>query len=92
MLHHHLPQLISRLASLGRHAVALCHVATRRVTFVLYRLELPRNAGRVAFRTIYPRQKRELKNRTTIRRPSPLLIHYHIFKNAGTSFERAITT
>jgi hypothetical protein len=73
MLHHHLPQLISQLASLGRHAVGLCHAATRMVTVVLHSLELFRNAGRAAFSTIYPRQKREPKNRATIRRPPPLL-------------------
>jgi hypothetical protein len=90
MLHHHLPQLISQLASLGRHAVGLCHAATRMVTVVLHSLELLRNAGRAAFSTIYPRQKREPKKRATISRPPPLLIHYQIFKNAGTSFEWAL--
>jgi hypothetical protein len=90
MLHHHLPQLISQLASLGRHAVGLCHAATRMVTVVLHSLELLRNGGRAAFSTIYPRQKREPKKRATISRPPPLLIHYQIFKNAGTSFEWAL--
>ncbi len=61
MLLHHLPQLISQLASLGRHAVGLCHAATRTVTVALDRLELSRNAGRAAFRIICPLQKRELQ-------------------------------
>jgi|SRR5438552_1189379 len=87
MLHHHLPQRISQVASLGRHAVGLSHAATRMVTVVLDSLELRRNAGRAAFRTICPLQKRELKYRATIRRPPLPLIHYHIFKNAGISFE-----
>jgi hypothetical protein len=73
MLHHHLPQLISQVASLGRQAVDLCHAATRMVTVALERLELPRNAVRVAFRAICPLQKRKLKNRATIGRPPPLL-------------------
>lgn len=90
MLHHHLPQLISQLASLGRHAVGLCHATTRMVTVVIHGLELLRNAGRAAFSTIYPRQKREPENRATIGRPPPLLIHYRICKNAGTTFEWAL--
>jgi hypothetical protein len=46
MLHHPLPQLISQVALLGRHAVDVSDAATGMVTIVLDSLESPRNAGR----------------------------------------------
>ena len=44
---------------------------------------LPRDFKRRASRRILSREARS----TTSRRTCPLLVHYHIFKNAGTSFE-----
>jgi hypothetical protein len=91
MLHHHLPQLLSHLTAAGRHALTYCEVASRTALGSFYRLESPRDAFRVALRqTRFPRQSEAVAKGASTTGPAPLLIHYHIFKNAGTSFEWAL--
>jgi hypothetical protein len=63
------------------------HAGTRAVLGAVLRLQSPRDAFRVALRqsrfSVEPKQKSTTKK-------LPLLIHYHIFKNAGSSFEWAL--
>ena len=70
-----------------RHMFYLYHGATRMVEVGLYRLQIsPRHFKRRAMK----RSMRKSSGKNGLmssRRPRPLLIHYHIFKNAGTSFE-----
>lgn len=57
----------------------------------LYRIESPRDAFRVALRQARFIRRPESAGKTPRPgRAAPLLIHYHIFKNAGTSFEWAL--
>ena len=91
MVHHHLPQFVAHLASAGRHALTYCDVASRAFLGTLYRLESPRDAFRVALRqTHFLRRREPLGKGQMAGRTIPLLIHYHIFKNAGSSFEWAL--
>jgi hypothetical protein len=89
MFHHHL-LLLSRAALLLRHATGLSHAAISLIEGNLGRLglSLPRfrrqSQGALVARGDKP--TRDRKRRAN----SPLLIHYHIFKNAGTSFEWAL--
>ena len=84
---HHLPQLIAHLASVGRHALTYGHAATQAVGGAVFHLQSPRDAFRVALRQGRFASKIRLRKH---RGKPPLLIHYHIFKNAGTSFEWAL--
>jgi hypothetical protein len=87
MLSHHLPQLFAHLSSLGRHALCYGHAGSRALLGAFFHLQSPRDAFRVALRQSrfsLEKEIREEKNRP------PFLIHYHIFKNAGTSFEWAL--
>jgi hypothetical protein len=75
MLHHHLPflaQLGKQVTHFYDHAARLIEVGFMR----LQRSDKKSPAG--------PASKKEKAARW---RKSPLLIHYHIFKNAGSSFE-----
>ncbi len=91
MLHHHLPQSIAHLVSAGRQALYYCEAASRALVGTLYRLESPGDAFRVALRQVRLLRRPDLANGNShTRRAKPLLIHYHIFKNAGTSFEWAL--
>src|SRR3954463_6225213 len=87
MLSHHLPHLLGHLSTLGRHAFMYGHASTRAVFGAVLRLQSPRDAFRVALRqsrfSVEPKQ-------SGTRKKLPLLIHYHIFKNAGSSFEWAL--
>ncbi|MEP6974258.1 MAG: hypothetical protein ABI787_01160 [Spartobacteria bacterium] len=85
MLHQHLPYLIPRLVTFGRHAVNLCYQMLHPVELGLYRLRVlvDRKSN------LEDRPTRPVYRRLGGRR-LPLLIHYHIFKNAGTSFEWAL--
>jgi hypothetical protein len=77
MLHHHL----HFFANLGRHAVHLYHHASRVLDVGLLRLQrLPRHVSR-------PKISSARLPKKLCGSKKPLLIHYHIFKNAGTSFE-----
>ena len=85
MLHHHLPHLLSPLAAFARHALNTCHAVRRLIGVGLCRLGVPARAG---LQTSFGRRGSSRKRRARQRRP--VLIHYHIFKNAGTSFEWAL--
>jgi hypothetical protein len=91
MLHHHLPQIISHVASFGRHLGTYCQTATRTFVIVLGATKSPRDALRIALRQAsFSRAPASRGKYPTRRHRRPLLIHYHIFKNAGTSFEWAL--
>lgn len=90
MLKHNLPQFVSHAASVGRYLLIYCHAARQAMVVALSRIGSPRDAFRIALQERkfslagVPGQNR--KNRPLV----PLLFHYHIFKNAGTSFEWAL--
>jgi len=90
MLHTHLPQFVSHFAAAGRHSLAFCHAATRALGIMLSQQQSPRMAFEMALRRV--RRGRDQRNLTAPRRKTfpALLLHYHIFKNAGTSFEWAL--
>ena len=91
MYNHRLPQSVSHLMSFGRHALIYCGAASRALLGALYRIESPRDAFRVALRQARLLGRPELTGKNSrVRGAAPLLIHYHIFKNAGTSFEWAL--
>ena len=87
MIHHHLPLLLSRAAIYGRHAVDF-YQSTLKVALVNLRLIAPllRRGGHKSL----SEQAEGRASGKKWRQRSPLLIHYHIFKNAGTSFEWAL--
>lgn len=91
MFYHHLPQFVSHLATASRSVLTYCDAASRALLGTLFQLESPRDAFRVALRQAHHLRHRDLA--VKVRPPArinPLLIHYHIFKNAGTSFEWAL--
>ncbi len=91
MFHFHLPEIVGHVEAAGRHALACCHAAGRAAVGTLYRVESPRDAFRVALRQArFFRPQAIRPDGKTPSRGTPLLIHYHIFKNAGTSFEWAL--
>lgn len=91
MLHHHLPQAASHLMAAVRHALVLCTAASRALVGTFSRMESPRDAFRVALRQARSLRRPEFAaSNSRIGGARPLLIHYHIFKNAGTSFEWAL--
>src|SRR2546423_3291747 len=81
MLHGHLPILISRLGAVMRHATDLYHSATRMIELGFYSIQTRRRPDDLRMRRALPTQRHRA------RRSRPLLVHYHIFKNAGSSFE-----
>lgn len=87
MTFHHLPPLLAHLASATRHALTYWHAATQAVGGAIFQLQSPRDAFRVALRQ--GRFASKVRLGTPLGKP-PLLIHYHIYKNAGTSFEWAL--
>jgi len=84
MLHTHLPQILSHLAAVGRDSLTFFHAASRAFVVMLWHKESPHLAFNSAWQAVNRR-------RSSRKRLPPLLIHYHIFKNAGTSFERGLT-
>jgi hypothetical protein len=82
MLHGHLPILISRLGAVMRHVMHLYHSATRMIELGFYSIQRPSRKFGGRKRLLY-RQRRRRKVLPVSR---PLLVHYHIFKNAGSSF------
>src|SRR5436190_3055647 len=83
-MHHHLPSLFLHGARIGRHFGQFYHGVANIIEVGLLRLQIsPRDFKRRALRRIPLRKACS----TTSRRTRPLLVHYHIFKNAGTSFE-----
>ncbi len=89
MIHHHLPLLLSRAALYGRHAIDFYHGALK-MTLVNLRLVAPRPELRRGQRKSLSDQGDGSAARKKWLSRSPLLIHYHIFKNAGSSFEWAL--
>ncbi len=90
MLRHHLPQIVSQAGVTGRYCLSYLHLVSRTVMLSLARFESPRKAVRAALQQARETGSwglREIGRRT---QGFPLLIHYHIFKNAGTSFEWAL--
>ncbi len=79
MLHGHLPFLISRLVTVARHVTHFYHNAARIIELGFYSIRSARPPEPWQRRRFSPNQRRGARR--------PLLIHYHIFKNAGTSFE-----
>ena len=91
MLHSNLSQVVSHMATAGRDVVTYFHAASRALIVMLYRLEAPGPAFRATLRQHSLGRARKLREpRRAVRRKKPFLIHYHIFKNAGTSFEWAL--
>ena len=91
MLKHHLLHVVTGAGWTWRYLLRYCRVSLRMMVFALYRLEFPRAHSRTSLRernSEAPPAKRV--TRRSKLQASPLLIHYHIFKNAGTSFERAL--
>ena len=85
MLHQHLPNLITRIVPIGRHTGALCRQLAETVAIGLVRL---RNLVWDGSERKSGRELRPISRGP--RRRIPILIHYHIFKNAGSSFEWAL--
>jgi len=91
MLHHQLPVLLSRVAGLWRHAFDLHHSVGRMIEMGSYYIQTSPRIFRRGFRTSNSSRKTGGHwdaGEGPLKRP--LLIHYHIFKNAGTSFEWAL--
>jgi hypothetical protein len=86
-MHGHLPFFVSRLGVIMRHATHLYHSAARMLEIGLYSLQIGRPGRHQQAPTHF---KRLLQDRKFFPRAEPLLIHYHIFKNAGTSFQSAL--
>src|SRR4030095_7711659 len=81
------PYLISRLGTIMRHASHLYYGAARMLEIGLYSLPI-RRLRRDGHATTH--FKPVLQPRKSGPTAKPLLVHYHIFKNAGTSFESAV--
>lgn len=88
MFHHHLHNLISHAASLARDVPTYFRATGRGLVASLTRFDSPLSAFQNAMR----RGDFSHKNARPVQpiRGTPILIHYHIFKNAGTSFEGAL--
>jgi len=91
MLHTHLHQFVSHIVAASRHSLTAFRVATRAFGIMLYQQESPRATFEAALRRAWG-DSGQKRNGTGLRRKRfpPLLIHYHIFKNAGSSFEWAL--
>lgn len=90
-MHGHLPFLLARVAPLMRHVTHLYHSATRVIELGLYSLQMPRR--KPGQRYLLRRERasgRPRRHKSSSQQHSPLLIHFHIFKNAGTSFQWAL--
>src|SRR5690349_4572438 len=86
MLHHYLPLFCSRVATYCRQAFELCHQLVRMTPIGFVR---PSLWSAAAFGSDLDKI-REIERPGSPRARSPLLIHYHIFKNAGTSFKASL--
>jgi hypothetical protein len=87
MFPNHVPQFLIHISALGRHVITYGHAGTRAVLGTFFHLQSPRDAFRVALRQ--SRFSREVGSSDGSAK-ALFLIHYHIFKNAGTSFEWAL--
>ncbi|MBA3831035.1 MAG: hypothetical protein H0X34_03895 [Chthoniobacterales bacterium] len=89
MLRHHIPQIVSHAGSTGRYFLSYVHTFARTLVVALSRFESPREALRTARQEPGRPGLADGIARGALR-GKPLLIHYHIFKNAGSSFEWAL--
>lgn len=89
-MRHHIPQLVSQAGSSWRYFLSYFHTVTRTVVLALSRFESPREALRLALQQGKESALGLQRIGRNARHGLPLLIHYHIFKNAGTSFEWAL--
>jgi hypothetical protein len=88
MPHHELPLLLSRVVTLWRHAFHFHHSVARMIEMVGYYIQTsPRIFRRGSLTSGSFRNASNRREVSTGHPKRPLLIHYHIFKNAGTSFE-----
>lgn len=88
MPHHELPLLLSRVVTLWRHAFHLHHSVARMIEMVAYYIQTSPRIFRRGSLTSGSFRKAPNRWEVSTGHPNrPLLIHYHIFKNAGTSFE-----
>lgn len=90
MLHHQLTHLINNAASVGRDGLVYCRALTRATLALFSRFDYPTDAFEEVVRQARVARARERSQSRDLQRVTPLLIHYHIFKNAGTSFEWAL--
>ncbi len=82
-LHHHLPELINRVISIARHGNGIFRSTARIVEVGFCRLPgVPRS-----WRKSRGRRRRIADYPSRGAGTGPLLLHYHIFKNAGLSYE-----
>jgi hypothetical protein len=87
-MHHHLPSLFMHGARIGRHFGHFYHGVANIIEVGLLRLQIsPRDLQRRALKRSSRGMSARKAGLMTGRRTRPLLVHYHIFKNAGTSFE-----
>ncbi len=88
MIPHHLQQIVSHCSVAGQYLGSYCRAGSRAFFLTLIHREAPRDAFRIALHQVGP--LRPAARLRVARRRAPLLLHYHIFKNAGTSFEWAL--
>jgi hypothetical protein len=87
-MHHHLPSLFMHGARIVRHFGQFYHGVANIIEVGLLRLQIsPRDFQRRALKRSFQGMSARKAGLMTRRRTRPLLVHYHIFKNAGTSFE-----
>ena len=79
VLHHHLADLISKASLYYRHMTHLAQGGFRVAA-----------AGGMRNAKSDTSARSRTRGSSSVRSAQPLLIHYHIFKNAGTSFEWAL--
>jgi hypothetical protein len=94
MINHNLSQFVLHAFSVARHFCSFCSDITRAVAIGISRLgpgggtaSLVQQAKRIRDSSAVGRAIRSHKRNGP---GHPVLIHYHIFKNAGTSFEWAV--
>ncbi|MEO8950694.1 MAG: hypothetical protein ABI362_01625 [Chthoniobacterales bacterium] len=85
---HHLQQILSHCSVAVQYLWSCCHAGSRVFFLTLSQGEAPRDAFRIARRQVG--SSRRFSKFGDARHRPPLLVHYHIFKNAGTSFEWAL--
>ena len=91
MLHAHFHQFVTHIAAASRHSLTIFKDATRALGIMLYQQESPRATFEAAFRRAWGDSGKRRHGTGLPRKRLPaILIHYHIFKNAGSSFEWAL--
>jgi hypothetical protein len=85
MLRHHIPNLLFRGEVFFRHVMHFFYAAVRMFNVAIYRIkDLSLLSSRHGAKPTDPSMKKAKSPRRS------LLVHYHIFKNAGSSFEWAL--